>query len=214
MGHGTTGPRMALARRRHAGHQASVPGPDVGGDGRLWMWVSRLAAETEPEEPPPVPGMPSLRRLEPDVFEVFDPDGSYLGEVPVPRGTRLAVTVGDLVWVSRVIRSASSASSACGSNHRSARPVPGRARDSGPPTGFLLSIFGPSRHLRQEPLLGQRPLVSRFEPGALTGQTGPLQATAGGPPSFHRGRGAIPRVRANSRAPSAVFAAEATVVQH
>jgi len=44
---------------------------------------------------------PSPSWIEPSVYDVFEPDGTYLGEVRVPKGTTLAIVRGDLAWGTR-----------------------------------------------------------------------------------------------------------------
>jgi hypothetical protein len=74
----------------------------AGRDGRIWVQLS-TPAETvpddgspqDPERPPPV------RFREPVVFDVFEADGRYLGEVRAPAGfstTPKPVISGDHVW--------------------------------------------------------------------------------------------------------------------
>ena len=73
----------------------------VGADGRIWVrrhvTAERLAeSDTGSSERPPSPAW-----VEPSVFDVFEPDGTYLGEVRVPRGTTLSVARGDVAWGTR-----------------------------------------------------------------------------------------------------------------
>lgn len=75
----------------------------VGADGRIWVVLHQPAREIEvddsgpdrPGEPPPV------RYREPVVFDVFEPDGRYLGQVRAPDGFSLSPAPffrGDRVW--------------------------------------------------------------------------------------------------------------------
>jgi len=78
-----------------------IRGLAVGEDGRIW--VTRYVAaekgdsvqsfERPGQEPPPV-------RFwhEPNVHDVFEPDGTYLGSVRMPPRTELSVMRGDKVW--------------------------------------------------------------------------------------------------------------------
>jgi hypothetical protein len=75
-------------------------------DGRLWVRLHTRAVKTEPSatEParPSVPGQkpPPPPRLwrEPVVYDVFEPDGRYLGAVAVPDRVTLFVMRGDRAW--------------------------------------------------------------------------------------------------------------------
>lgn len=68
-----------------------ITGLYAGQDGRVWVKLS-APAEAIPEderEPEPDPGTnepPPARFREPVVFDVFEPDGRYLGQVRAPRG--------------------------------------------------------------------------------------------------------------------------------
>lgn len=76
----------------------------VAGDGRVWVQVSvpgeripadELALSDDPAAPPPE------RWREPVVWDVFEPDGTYLGPVHAPQGLRTSpepVFRGDHVW--------------------------------------------------------------------------------------------------------------------
>lgn len=73
----------------------------AGEDGRLWV---RLFAEAEKEEgsegatPPGSDELPPRTWREPVVYDVFEPDGTYLGQVRLPLGTSLSVLQGGHVW--------------------------------------------------------------------------------------------------------------------
>lgn len=76
----------------------------VGGDGRIWVAVSTTGERIPPElveergsgeRPPP------MRWREPVAFDVFEPDGSFLGRARAPVGFSLYPTPairGDTVW--------------------------------------------------------------------------------------------------------------------
>ena len=74
----------------------------VGDDGRIWVVVSRPGVkdptvEAEPDDDGPSPSAWS----EPVTFDVFEPDGRYLGEVTTPVGFLASpqpVFRGDTVW--------------------------------------------------------------------------------------------------------------------
>jgi len=79
----------------------------VGNDGRIWVSVS-LPAERIPDDElapptPPVPGsneppIPPRRWREPVAFDVFEPDGRYLGRVALPTGATWRASRGDRLW--------------------------------------------------------------------------------------------------------------------
>jgi hypothetical protein len=71
----------------------------VGERGRIWVRlftpaekVERPQGEQAPDRPPPITWR------EPIIFDVFEPDGTYLGEVRPPPRTTLSVFHGDTVW--------------------------------------------------------------------------------------------------------------------
>ena len=87
---------------------ALPPTPDVkpayrdlsfGRDGRIWVRLHSVAVKGEVElesigedQPPP------LTWREPLVFDVFEEDGTYLGEVRTPQRTSFSVFDGDKAW--------------------------------------------------------------------------------------------------------------------
>lgn len=81
----------------------------TGRGGRLWILPSRAAEPVEAEDRD---GNPVTRWVEPSVWDVFESDGRYLGEVSEPDRTDLRVVHGDVVWgvqrdsldVQRVVR--------------------------------------------------------------------------------------------------------------
>lgn len=73
----------------------------IGEDGRVWVrrhvTAERLdEGDTGSPERPPTPSW-----VEPPVYDVFEPDGTYLGEVRVPKGTRLIIVRGESAWGTR-----------------------------------------------------------------------------------------------------------------
>ena len=88
----------------------------AGRDGRLWVMVSRPAVEVDdPSHDPSDPDSLEDRWKEPIAFDVFEPDGTYLGAVSAPLGFSpypVPVFDGDSVWavttdelgVQRVVR--------------------------------------------------------------------------------------------------------------
>ncbi len=87
----------------------------TGRDGRIWVRVSTegYPVENEDHDPADPSSMPVIWR-EPVRYDVFEPDGTYLGVVVPPDGTTLSTAVfdGDYVWavtedeleVERVVR--------------------------------------------------------------------------------------------------------------
>jgi len=74
-------------------------------DGHVWVQLSQPAvefrSETEALEEERRTGRPQLRLREPVVFDVFEPDGRYLGTVRMPNGFRTGpqpVIRGDMMW--------------------------------------------------------------------------------------------------------------------
>lgn len=80
--------------------KAPYGGIFVGQNGRVWIHRHVLAEKKDDgqlhrrglEDAPPVTWR------DPNVYDVFEPDGTYLGEVWVPPRTRIAVMSGDTVW--------------------------------------------------------------------------------------------------------------------
>jgi hypothetical protein len=93
----------------------------VAADGRLWVQLSTPSERFDPETSPGAPGgsngstfgsggrsgsvsisVPAPRTMvrwrEPTLYDVFEPDGSYVGQVAVPYDTSISVMKGDLVW--------------------------------------------------------------------------------------------------------------------
>lgn len=72
----------------------------VGQDGRIWVHLhapaEKIERETETQVDPS--GPPPRTWSEPTVFDVFEPDGTYLGEARVPRRTSLLVFGATRVW--------------------------------------------------------------------------------------------------------------------
>lgn len=77
----------------------------TGEDGRIWVVLSQpgepTMTEAEAREEEARSGRPVVRFLEPTAFDVFEPDGRYLGLVRAPRDLRMSplpVARGDTVW--------------------------------------------------------------------------------------------------------------------
>jgi hypothetical protein len=75
----------------------------VGGDGRIWLSLSRPGEEI-PEAELPEPRIvndapvPVRRWREPVVYDVFESDGSYVGRVQMPPRSTWRAARGDRVW--------------------------------------------------------------------------------------------------------------------
>jgi hypothetical protein len=74
----------------------------AGRDGRVWLRVPRAGVERDdPDYDPADPDAVEDRWSEPVAFDVFEADGTYLGEVSAPEGFSIYPTPifdGDLVW--------------------------------------------------------------------------------------------------------------------
>lgn len=77
-------------------------GFDIGADGQIWVRVHSEAEKVEPEAMPALPpeteAPPPITWREPVVYDVFDPDGTYLGQVRMPERVSLAAHRGTEVW--------------------------------------------------------------------------------------------------------------------
>ena len=80
-------------------------------DGRLWVSISQPSERFEPPPPPPAragaaqQSVPVLRWREPNVYDLFESSGTYLGRVAVPYNVRLQISAwapiqsrGNHVW--------------------------------------------------------------------------------------------------------------------
>lgn len=85
----------------------------VGDDGRIWIFRYVAAEKRDDIEPlPDRPERPLLTWREPWTYDVFDPDGTFLGAVVVPEGLQPYVFRGEQIWgsltdddgVERVVR--------------------------------------------------------------------------------------------------------------
>lgn len=85
----------------------------VGEDGRVWVWRYVAAEKRDDVEPlPDRPERPLLTWREPWTYDVFEPDGTFLGSVVVPELFQPLVLHGDRIWgsltdedgVERVVR--------------------------------------------------------------------------------------------------------------
>ena len=70
----------------------------VGERGRIWVHRHTVAEQVEGEQAVDPNRPPPITWREPIVFDVFEPDGTYLGAVHLPPRTRAYVFRGDTVW--------------------------------------------------------------------------------------------------------------------
>ena len=72
----------------------------VDDDGRIWVHLHQSAVKIESEVPsnPDPNARPESTWREPAVYDVYESDGSYLGQVHVQRGVSLDVIRGDIAW--------------------------------------------------------------------------------------------------------------------
>jgi hypothetical protein len=72
----------------------------IGERGRIWVWRYTRAEKMDPAEvrEPDPNRPPPISWREPIVFDVFEPDGTYLGEVHMPPRTNAMVFRGDTIW--------------------------------------------------------------------------------------------------------------------
>jgi hypothetical protein len=76
----------------------------AGEDGTIWVHVHQDAVRRDPPADAPAPpadGPPPILWSEPGVFDVFESDGTYLGELRVPPRTTLLTYSRDEVWAIR-----------------------------------------------------------------------------------------------------------------
>jgi len=102
-------------RRQYSGWQWNGPGIPhtkppftglvVSGEGNIWVEVSQegrpTMTEAEAREEERRSGRPQLRYTEPTAFDVFDPQGRFLGHVRPPASFRTdpePIIRGDTVW--------------------------------------------------------------------------------------------------------------------
>ena len=64
-------------------------------DGRVWVTRSARAERQPPTDT--TPGAPD-QWIEPTTYDVFEPDGRLLGEVTMPKRTKLHLALGDRIW--------------------------------------------------------------------------------------------------------------------
>jgi hypothetical protein len=80
--------------------KAPMSGLFVARDGRIWVRVAAPSVEIPAAEltPPRDSLAPVTKHYTPIVYEVFEPNGRFLGRVDLPRRARLAEAAGDQVW--------------------------------------------------------------------------------------------------------------------
>ncbi len=80
--------------------QAPIAGLTITRDGNIWARVA-TPLETIPADELPAPradGPPPRRYRRPVVYEVFAPDGRFLGRVPMPPRTSIVEADGNVAW--------------------------------------------------------------------------------------------------------------------
>jgi hypothetical protein len=70
----------------------------IGNDGRIWVDVSLPSENVTPPAGADPRYEESVPFRQPRIFEVFEPDGTWLGRVRVPDQIRLHAIQGDVVW--------------------------------------------------------------------------------------------------------------------
>lgn len=78
----------------------------VGLDGRIWVLLYQPAEKREPPparpRPPNAPPPPPERTwFEPTIYDVFEPDGTYLGRLHLPPRTALMTMNGTEIWATQ-----------------------------------------------------------------------------------------------------------------
>lgn len=75
---------------------------EIGQDGRVWL-RRYVAAELDDSVPvAPAGEAPQRRWREPTVYDVWEPDGTFLGTIRLPAGMVARERSGDLVWGTRI----------------------------------------------------------------------------------------------------------------
>jgi hypothetical protein len=91
------------------GLMATLPGPTArvkpffrrlytDTSGRIWVWIHRPAERLDDVEPAEEGRPPPIPFTEPRVFDVFEGDGTYLGQVHVPRRVNVLHFGADTLW--------------------------------------------------------------------------------------------------------------------
>ena len=73
----------------------------IGRDGRVWVRRHVLAEKLDEARDATSDSPPTPAWIEPHVYDVFEPDGTFLGEVHVPKNTRLMLVRSETGWGSR-----------------------------------------------------------------------------------------------------------------
>ncbi|MGH7447519.1 MAG: hypothetical protein ACREK1_12875, partial [Longimicrobiales bacterium] len=71
---------------------------EAGSNGRIWVQRHVAAEKREPASEPREDGPPPLTWREPVVYDVFESDGTYMGEVRLPPRTSIHWIGRDHVW--------------------------------------------------------------------------------------------------------------------
>lgn len=72
----------------------------IGLDGQIWVqrYTTAVKKPAEDARPPDADHRPAQTWREPPLYDVFEPDGTYLGEVRFPEGVSLLAHRGSEVW--------------------------------------------------------------------------------------------------------------------
>ncbi len=73
----------------------------IGQDGRVWVQRHVTASRVGETVAGTPERAPSLTWVEPSMYDVYEPDGTFLGEVRVPNATRLMLARGESAWGTR-----------------------------------------------------------------------------------------------------------------
>ena len=81
-------------------HKAPLTGVTISRDGNIWTRVATASERIPAEEMPPQreKGPPPRNYRTPTVYEVFSPNGRFLGRVPMPPRTTMFQADGDFIW--------------------------------------------------------------------------------------------------------------------
>jgi hypothetical protein len=70
-------------------------------DGRIWVQVHAPAEHVPSDQPQREDAEPRIEWREPNYYDVFEPDGVYLGRLELPRTESIADASGDELWILR-----------------------------------------------------------------------------------------------------------------
>lgn len=70
-------------------------------DSRIWVLVHSRAEHVPSDRPQPEGAEPAIEWREPNHYDVFEPDGTYLGRLELSRGEWIVDASGDELWILR-----------------------------------------------------------------------------------------------------------------